>query len=148
MIKTTNLSKHYGRVHALRGLDLHVEPGEIYGLPGPNGAGKTTTLRLLLDLIRPTGGTISIFGLDLATHSVAIRKRLGYLPGDLVLYPNLTGTSCSSCARACADTATRAWPATSPRASSWTWTGTAASCPRATGRSSASCRRSCTSPSW
>lgn len=58
---------------------------------GANGAGKTTTLRLLVDLIRPTGGTISIFGLDLAANSVTIRRRLGYLPGDLVLYPNLTG---------------------------------------------------------
>ncbi|HEU5469308.1 MAG TPA: ABC transporter ATP-binding protein [Actinophytocola sp.] len=91
MIRTEKLGKSYGRVDALRDLDLRVEPGEIYGLLGPNGAGKTTTLRLLLDLIRPTAGTISIFGLDLATHSVAIRGRLGYLPGDLVLYPNLTG---------------------------------------------------------
>ena len=91
IIQTTNLSKHYGRIHALRGIDLHIEPGEIYGLLGPNGAGKTTTLRLLLDLIRPSTGTVSMFGLDLATHSVAIRRRLGYLPGDLTLYPNMTG---------------------------------------------------------
>ena len=91
VIRTDKLGKSYGQVRALRGLDLCVEPGEIYGLLGPNGAGKTTTLRLLLDLIRPSTGTISIFGLDLTTHSVAIRRRLGYLPGDLVLYPNLTG---------------------------------------------------------
>ena len=91
VIRTEGLTKDYGRHHALRDLELEVERGEVYGLLGPNGAGKTTTLRLLVDLIRPTSGRVRIFGLDLAAESVAIRGRLGYLPGDLALYPKLTG---------------------------------------------------------
>jgi ABC-2 type transport system ATP-binding protein len=91
VVRTQQVSKSYGRTTALRKLDLEVRQGEVYGLLGPNGAGKTTTLRLLVDLIRPTRGRIMLFGMDLAGGSVALRRRIGYLPGDLALYENLTG---------------------------------------------------------
>ncbi|QGN47483.1 ABC transporter ATP-binding protein [Micromonospora sp. WMMD558] len=83
-ISTENLVKTYGRTRGLAGLDLRVEPGEVYGFLGPNGAGKTTTIRLLLDLIRPTGGRIQVLGLDPRRDGVALRRRLGYLAGDFV----------------------------------------------------------------
>ncbi len=90
-IQALDLSKSYGRVHALEGLDLTVEQGQIFGFLGPNGAGKTTTIRLLLDLIRPTRGRAEIFGLDCRRDSLAIRRRVGYLPGDMAYYRPLTG---------------------------------------------------------
>jgi ABC-2 type transport system ATP-binding protein len=89
VISTHGLGKSYGRTVALRDLDLEVRPGEVYGLLGPNGAGKTTTLRLLIDVIRPTHGTIALFG---SPPSPRVRGRIGYLPGDLVLYDRMTGT--------------------------------------------------------
>ncbi|HVS12489.1 MAG TPA: ABC transporter ATP-binding protein [Thermoanaerobaculia bacterium] len=85
------LSKSYGSAQALRGLDLGVERGEILGYLGPNGAGKTTTIRLLLGLLRPTSGAASIFGLDCWRDRVAIKRRIGYLPGDVRLYEALSG---------------------------------------------------------
>jgi ABC-2 type transport system ATP-binding protein len=87
---TQGLIKSYGRVQALRGLDLEVKRGEIFGYLGPNGAGKTTTIRCLLDLIRPQGGTIRVLGLDPQADPVAVRTRTGYLPGELALNPNMT----------------------------------------------------------
>ncbi len=90
-IHTESLTKHYGRVRALEGLDLDIQPGEVFGFLGPNGAGKTTTIRTLMDEIRPTGGRASILGMDTHRSSVQIRNHIGYLPGDLALYPNLTG---------------------------------------------------------
>lgn len=91
-IETAGLSKTYGRsVRALVGLDLHVERGEIFGYLGPNGAGKSTTIRLLLDLIHPTSGRASLFGLDTRAQGVESRRRVGYLPGDLRLSDRLTG---------------------------------------------------------
>jgi ABC-2 type transport system ATP-binding protein len=75
----------------LFGLDLEVAPGEVFGFLGPNGAGKSTTMRLLLDLIRPTSGSARVLGLDTRKDSVEIRRRIGFLPGDLALYPKLTG---------------------------------------------------------
>ena len=72
-------------------LSLSIEPGEIFGFLGPNGAGKTTTIRLILDFIRPSSGSIRVFGLDSRSQSVAIRRRLGYIPGELALYDRLTG---------------------------------------------------------
>jgi ABC-2 type transport system ATP-binding protein len=90
-IETQGLSKTYGKdVQALVGLDLRVEHGEVFGYLGPNGAGKSTTIRILLDLIRPTGGGASVLGLDSRRQGVDARKRLGYLPGDLRLYDRLT----------------------------------------------------------
>ncbi|MEO6082817.1 MAG: ABC transporter ATP-binding protein, partial [Umezawaea sp.] len=91
VVRTERLTKCYGRTIALRHLDLEVGAGEVFGLLGPNGAGKTTTLRLLLDLIRPTRGQVSLFGEDLAANSVEARRRVGYLPGNLALYDDLTG---------------------------------------------------------
>ncbi len=90
-IRTHGLTKHYGDFEALVELDLTVEAGEIFGFLGPNGAGKTTTIRLLLDEIRPTAGHATIVGLDCHDDAVAIRRHIGYLPGDLSMYPNLTG---------------------------------------------------------
>ncbi len=84
------LTKSYGRVMALRGVDLEVQRGEIFGFLGPNGAGKTTTIRCLLDLIRPDGGAIRVLGHDPQADPLAVRRRVAYLPGELNLEPNLT----------------------------------------------------------
>jgi ABC-2 type transport system ATP-binding protein len=90
-IETAGLGKTYdGTVQALVDLDLRVERGEVFGFLGPNGAGKSTTIRLLLDLIHPTAGRASVFGLDTRADGVAARERLGYLPGDLRLPDRLT----------------------------------------------------------
>lgn len=84
------LTKSYGKVRALRGVDLEVQRGEIFGYLGPNGAGKTTTIRCLLDLIRPDSGTVRVLGIDPQANPVAVRARTGYLPGELRLDPNMT----------------------------------------------------------
>jgi len=89
-IVTQGLMKSYGSVWALRGVNLEVRRGEIFGFLGPNGAGKTTTIRCLLDLIRPNGGTVRVLGFDPQTEPVAVRARAGYLPGELHMYDNLT----------------------------------------------------------
>jgi ABC-2 type transport system ATP-binding protein len=90
-IETHGLSKTYGKdVRALVDLDLGVERGEIFGYLGPNGAGKSTTIRILLDLIRATSGSVSLLGLDSRRDGVEARSRVGYLPGDLRLYERLT----------------------------------------------------------
>ena len=83
------LVKSYGRVQALRGVDLKVERGALYGFLGPNGAGKTTTIRCMLDLIRPQGGSMRILGMDPQQDPVGVRARTGYLPGELSLESNL-----------------------------------------------------------
>ena len=85
------LTKSYGKDRGVADLDLEVEPGCVFGFLGPNGAGKTTTIRVLLDLIRPTSGRALVFGLDSRRESMAIRRRSGYLPGELGLYGRLTG---------------------------------------------------------
>jgi ABC-2 type transport system ATP-binding protein len=79
------------RVEVLKGLSLEVRRGEVFGFLGPNGAGKTTTIRTMMDEIRATRGTAAILGMDTHRQSVDIRKRIGYLPGDLAMYRNLTG---------------------------------------------------------
>ena len=92
-VLTERLTKSYGRAHA-RGvvdLDLEVRAGEVFGFLGPNGAGKTTTIRVLLDLIRPTSGRALVLGRDSHRETLAIQARSGYLPGELSLYPDLTG---------------------------------------------------------
>jgi ABC-2 type transport system ATP-binding protein len=91
VIATSGLSKDYGSGRGLFGLDLEVEQGEVFGFLGPNGAGKSTTMRLLLDLIRPSSGSARVVGLDTVKDSLEIRRRVGFLPGDLALYPKLTG---------------------------------------------------------
>jgi len=90
VLVTQGLRKSYGRVQALRGVDLEVRRGEIFGFLGPNGAGKTTTIRCLLDLIRPDGGTARVLGIDPQADPVAVQARSGYLPGELRLNDNLT----------------------------------------------------------
>jgi ABC-2 type transport system ATP-binding protein len=90
-ILTEGLTKHYGDTKALVDLDLTVEPGEVFGFLGPNGAGKTTMIRTILDLIRPTAGRATLLGRDSHDHAVELRNHIGYVPGDLALYPNLTG---------------------------------------------------------
>ena len=91
ILQAQGLSKHYGAFAALDDLNLALTKGEVLGYLGPNGAGKTTTIRLLLGLIRPTGGRATIFGLDAQDDKVAIHRRLAYVPGEATLWPSLTG---------------------------------------------------------
>jgi len=91
VIQTHNLTHRYGKFTAIQDVNLQVRRGEIFGFLGPNGAGKTTTIRTLLDFIRPSAGSATIFGLDSRRESVAIRERVGYLPGELTLLDNWTG---------------------------------------------------------
>jgi len=91
-IRTEDLSKTFGRTTALDSLNLEVPRGEVLGYLGPNGAGKTTTIRLLLGLIRPTSGRAEIFGVDCHADPVAAHRRLAYVPGEVSLWPSLTGT--------------------------------------------------------
>ena len=91
VIRTSGLTKHYGRVHALDGLDLSVDEGQIHGFLGPNGAGKSTTIRVLLGLARKTGGEASVFGSDPWRDAVALHRRIAYVPGDVSVWPNLSG---------------------------------------------------------
>ncbi len=90
-IKTEQLTKHYGSHRGIVEVDLEVLEGEAFGFLGPNGAGKTTMIRLLLDHIRPTEGKAFVFGIETTVDPVAIHKRLGYLPGEFLLYDRLTG---------------------------------------------------------
>ncbi|MGH9329907.1 MAG: ABC transporter ATP-binding protein, partial [Vicinamibacterales bacterium] len=90
-IRTEGLTKYYGRVVGLEGLTLAVPQGAVFGFLGPNGAGKTTTIRVLLDLLRPSAGAAWIGGFDCQRRSLAARRLVGYLPGELPIYPDLTG---------------------------------------------------------
>jgi ABC-2 type transport system ATP-binding protein len=90
-IRTEGLTKRYGDVEVLKGLDLEVAPGEVLGYLGPNGAGKTTTIRLLLGLIRPTSGRAEIFGFDCQRQPVEAHRHLAYVAGEASLWPSLTG---------------------------------------------------------
>jgi ABC-type multidrug transport system, ATPase component len=90
VVRAEQLTKFYGRARGVVELDLAVGRGEVFGFLGPNGAGKSTTIRLLLDLIRPTSGRIRLFDQD-PCGAPALRTRVGYVPGDLVLYDRLTG---------------------------------------------------------
>lgn len=91
IIEARGLVKDFGKTRALDGLNLAVEAGEVHGFLGPNGAGKSTTLRVLLGLIRPTAGTVRVFGLDPWTDPVAVHRDIAYVPGDVSLWPNLSG---------------------------------------------------------
>ena len=91
-IQVEHLTKAYGRKRGVTDLTFDVMPGEVFGYLGPNGAGKTTTIRQLLGFIRPTGGTARVLGMDIQHDSVAIRRRVGYLPGELAMDERLTGT--------------------------------------------------------
>ncbi len=91
VIEAAGLAKSYGRSRGIVDLDLEVAAGEVVGYLGPNGAGKTTTIRLLLDDIRPDRGTVRILGRPAHEASLAIRRHVGYLPGELRLYDSLSG---------------------------------------------------------
>jgi ABC-2 type transport system ATP-binding protein len=90
-INVRGLVKTFGSVRALDGLDLAVAPGEVHGFLGPNGAGKSTTIRVLLGLLRADAGSATVFGLDPWHDAIAIHRRLAYVPGDVALWPNLSG---------------------------------------------------------
>lgn len=90
-IEASGLVKTFGRTRALDGLDLRVAAGEVHGFLGPNGAGKSTTIRVLLGLLRARGGTVSVLGRDPWADAVDLHRRLAYVPGDVALWPNLTG---------------------------------------------------------
>src|SRR6478752_2288145 len=91
VISTQGLVKTFGKLRALDGLDLQVRRGEVHGFLGPNGAGKSTTIRALLGLLGCDGGTATMFGLDPWQDTVASHRRLAYVPGDVALWPNLSG---------------------------------------------------------
>jgi ABC-2 type transport system ATP-binding protein len=88
-IRTTGLTKDYGGGHGLFDLDLEIGQGEVFGFIGANGAGKTTAMRLIMDLIRPDRGSVSVLDLDAQSDSVAIKRRVGYLPGELPQWPGV-----------------------------------------------------------
>ncbi|AGZ38953.1 ABC transporter ATP-binding protein [Actinoplanes friuliensis] len=90
-ISVAGLTKNFGRTRALTGLDLSIRTGEVHGFLGPNGAGKTTTIRILLGLMRPDGGTASLLGGDPWADATELHKRLAYVPGDVTLWPTLSG---------------------------------------------------------
>jgi ABC-2 type transport system ATP-binding protein len=91
VIEVADLRKSFGRARALDGLDLTVAPGEVHGFLGPNGSGKTTTIRILLGLIRAGGGSARLFGADPWRDATTLHRRLAYVPGDVTLWPNLSG---------------------------------------------------------
>jgi ABC-2 type transport system ATP-binding protein len=90
-IQAEGLTKRYGETLALDGLDLSIEPGEVYGYLGPNGAGKTTTIRLLLGIHRPTRGRAALFGIDAWADPVEAHRRVAYVSGEPFLWPGMTG---------------------------------------------------------
>ena len=91
VLKVTNLSKQFGKFKALNKVNLEVQKGEVFGFIGPNGAGKSTTIRILLGILKASEGEVKIFGQDAWSEAVDIHKRLAYVPGDVTLWPNLTG---------------------------------------------------------
>jgi len=108
MIEVRNVTKYYGQVCALDQVSFEVKQGEIVGLLGPNGSGKTTLMRILTGYFPPTEGKVLVAGLDVETSSLEVRRRLGYLPENVVLYPEMTVRAfLRFCVRVKADTATR-----------------------------------------
>src|SRR5690349_24813759 len=91
IIEATGLTKLFGQTRALDGLDLSVRRGEVHGFLGPNGAGKSTTIRVLLGLLRRDAGEAHLFASDPWTDPAALHRRLAYVPGDVSLWPNLSG---------------------------------------------------------
>ncbi|RXJ00244.1 ABC transporter ATP-binding protein [Anaerobacillus alkaliphilus] len=91
ILKTVNVTKRFGKFTALDGVNMEVKSGEVFGFIGPNGAGKSTTIRVLLGILKASEGEAKIFGKDAWKDAVEIHKRLSYVPGDVNLWPNLTG---------------------------------------------------------
>jgi len=91
LVEIVNLKKKFGNFTALKNINLSMEQGEIYGFIGPNGAGKTTTLRIMLGMLKPTAGGVTILGKDAWKEAVEIHKRISYVPGEANFWPNLTG---------------------------------------------------------
>ena len=91
IVKTVNLTKKFGKFTALDHINLEVNQGEVFGFIGPNGAGKSTTIRILLGILKATSGSAEIFGKDVWKEAVDIHKKIAYVPGDVNLWPNLTG---------------------------------------------------------
>ena len=92
MIEIRALTKRYGTFTAVDGIDLTVQPGEVFGFLGPNGAGKTTTMRMVAGILRPTSGSIAVAGIDLIQHPVEAKSRLGFIPDRPFIYEKLTGS--------------------------------------------------------
>ncbi len=90
MIEVVDLTKAYGPIEALRGITFRVAPGEVVGLLGPNGAGKTTAIRIITGYLQPDSGTVQVDGLDVSTHTREVQARIGYLPENAPLYPELS----------------------------------------------------------
>src|ERR1700681_3194171 len=90
-ISISGITKQYGSLKAVNNLSLEVNQGEVFGFLGLNGAGKTTTIRILLDLLRPTSGNAAVFGHDCQSDSLKARSAVGYLPGEMGIYSDLTG---------------------------------------------------------
>lgn len=91
VIETKDLVKNFGKVCAVRGLNLRISEGEIYGFLGPNGAGKTTTIRMLTGTLKPTSGSVRILGMDMGDREIEIKKSIGVVPDEPRMYPNLRG---------------------------------------------------------
>ncbi|MFC6295600.1 ATP-binding cassette domain-containing protein [Lactiplantibacillus daoliensis] len=91
LLKISHLQKRFGKFQALKDIDFEIYPGEVFGFIGPNGAGKSTTIRVLLGILKANGGSATIFGEDVWEKSVAIHQRIAYVPGDVYLWPNLSG---------------------------------------------------------
>jgi ABC-2 type transport system ATP-binding protein len=91
VIEVSALTKRYGTARGIEEVTFAVEPGEVFGFLGPNGAGKTTTIRTLMGALHPTSGTARIFGIELREDTTPVRRRTGYLAGDVALYPHMTG---------------------------------------------------------
>lgn len=103
VLETNGLQKSFGKFKALKDVNLQLHKGEVLGFIGPNGAGKSTTIRVILGLIKATGGSAEVFGQNVWKNSVKIHQDLAYVPGDVYLWPNLTGGRQSICCFTCQD---------------------------------------------
>ena len=129
-----DLFKSFGRTKALNGLNLSVAQGEVHGFLGPNGAGKTTTLRILLGLLKADAGEMRVLGGDPWVDAVDLHRRLAYVPGDVALWPTLSGGEVIDLMAGFAADSTRSGGTASSNASSWIRRRRAGPTPRATGR--------------
>ena len=141
-ISVSGLRKSFGSTVALDGLDLEVQTGQVHGFLGPNGAGKSTTIRILLGLVRADAGSVTLLGGDPWHDVETLHRRLAYVPGDVTLWPNLTGGEVIDLLVAYAAISTSVVETHSSNGSSWTPPRRGAPTPRATDRRSPSSPRS------